>query len=68
MTVWEQLQEPEVKALRERYHNLTGCWVGLHWEELSTVDALKKYLREEISKMEKELGEDGSEGEEWILK
>lgn len=63
MTVWELLHEPEVKKLREQYHDLTGYWVGLHWEELSTVEALKNYLREEISKIEKKQGKNGAEEE-----
>lgn len=55
MTVYEQLHTGEVKELRERYHELYGSWVGLHWEKCSTVDSLKDYLRQKIAEKEKDL-------------
>lgn len=55
MTVYEQLHTPEVQALRERYHELYGGWVGLHWEGCSTIDTLKEYLRQKIAEKEREL-------------
>ena len=48
MTVFEELQQPEVKSLRERYHELTGYWVGYHWEEFGSIEEFKTYLREKI--------------------
>lgn len=57
MTVFEELQTPEVKELRKRHHELYGYWEGYHWEEFGSIEAFKAYLREEISKAEKELEE-----------
>lgn len=53
MSVYEQLHEPEIKALRERYHELYGGWVGLHWEGCNTIEALKEYLEKKIAEKEK---------------
>lgn len=55
MSVYEQLHEPEIKALRERYHELYGGWVGLHWEGCSTIESLKEYLKKKIAEKEKGL-------------
>lgn len=55
MTIFEELQQPEVKTLRERYHQLTGYWAGYHWEEFGSIESFKAYLCEEIAKEEEEL-------------
>lgn len=57
MTVYEQLNTGETKELRERYHELYGTWVGLHWEGCSTLDDLNEYLRQKIAAKEQELKE-----------
>lgn len=54
MTLLEELEQPEVQALVERYHDLTGFWQGYHWESFANVDAYKKYLRQKIAEKEKE--------------
>lgn len=56
MTIQEALRTPEIKTLRERYHELYGYWAGYHWECFGSIDDLKTYLIEEIAKKEKELG------------
>lgn len=61
MTIFEELRQPEVQMLRERYHELTSRWPGYHWEEFSSVEEFKLHLREKIAKIEKELGEEGAE-------
>lgn len=55
MTIFEELQQPEVKALRERYHELYGYWVGYHWECFGSIEEFKDYLHKEIAAKEKEL-------------
>ena len=57
MTLYEKLHTGEVKELRERYHELYGTWVGLHWEGISTIERLKDYMRQKIAEKEKELAE-----------
>lgn len=53
MTVFEELQTPEVKELRKRHHELYGYWEGYHWEEFGSIEKFKAYLREEIEKAER---------------
>ena len=57
MNVVEELRKPEIRALRERYHELTGFWQGYHWEDFGSMDEFKDYLRKEIAKEEKKLRE-----------
>lgn len=54
MNVVEELRRPEIQALRERYHELTGFWVGYHWEEYGSIEDFVKNLKKKIAKAEKE--------------
>ncbi len=54
MNVVEELRKPAIRALRERYHELTGYWVGYHWEEYGSIDDYVEKLKEKIAKAEKE--------------
>ncbi len=53
MTVFEELRQPEIKKLRERYHELTGYWTGYHWEEFGSIEEFKLYLKEKIAEEER---------------
>lgn len=55
MTISEALWQPEIRALRERYHELTGFWVGYHWTEYSSIEDYVEKLKAKIAKAEKEL-------------
>lgn len=55
MNVVAVLQKPEIRTLRERYHELTGFWVGYHWTEYSSIEDYVEKLKAKIAKAEKEL-------------
>ena len=57
MNVVEELKKPEVRTLRERYHELTGRWFGYHWEEYGSIEEYVEKLRAKIAKAEKNLEE-----------
>lgn len=53
MTVAEAFKQPEIRALRERYHDLTGCWLGYHWRDYGSIEDYVEKLKEKIAKAEK---------------
>lgn len=55
MTIGEALWQPEIRALRERYHELTGFWIGYHWTEYSSIEDYVEKLKAKIAKAEREL-------------
>lgn len=61
MTIQEELRTPEIRALRERYHELHGYWVGYHWECFGSMEEFKAYLRKEIAAKEKEMEEQNAQ-------
>lgn len=57
MSIFEKLWRPEVRSLVDRYHELTGDWVGYNWDEYGSIDDYVEKLKEKIAKAEEELGE-----------
>lgn len=55
MNVVAALQKPEIRALRERYHELTGFWVGYHWSEYGSIEDYVEKLKAKIAKAERAL-------------
>lgn len=62
MNVVEELRKPEIRALRERYHELTGFWQGYHWECFGSIEDFKEYLQGKIAEEEKKLADEKNEG------
>ena len=40
--------DKEVQALRERYHEITGEWLGFHWDCFGSINEYKEYMRNRI--------------------
>lgn len=56
MTASERLDQPDIKILRERHHDLYGYWSFYHWETYKSVEDYKRWLEVEIAKREKAPG------------
>lgn len=53
----EKLKEPEIQELRKRYHEVTGEWLGFHWDCFGSIEEYKEYMRNTINEhMAKWLG------------
>lgn len=52
MKIADEMQRPEVVALRNRYHELYGVWPGYHWEEFSSIEQFVDYLKGKIAEKE----------------
>lgn len=55
MNIFDRLRMPDIRSLRERYHELYGYWSGYHWEQYKSIEEYKEWLEQEIAKKEKEL-------------
>lgn len=42
--------DKEVLELREQYHQITGKWLGFHWDCFGDIDEYKEYMRDFIKK------------------
>lgn len=56
MNIVDQMEEPEVRALRKRYHELYGTWCGYHWNNFGGIEDYVAHLKKKIAEKEKELG------------
>ncbi len=57
MNIFDRLRMPDIRSLRERYHELYGYWSGYHWETHGSIEDYKEELIREIAEKEKELAE-----------
>ncbi len=57
MDPFNELDTPEMEALRHRYHELYGKWQGYHWNDFGSVESYKNYLKAKIAEKEKEIAD-----------
>lgn len=57
MSIFEKLWQPEVRSLVDRYHELTGIWVGYNWDQYGSIEDYVERLKARIAKAERELEE-----------
>lgn len=57
MDPFNELDTPEMEALRQRYYELYGVWQGYHWNNFGSVEDYKNYLKAKIAEKEKELAD-----------
>lgn len=41
--------DEEVAGLRKKYHQITGEWLGFHWDCFGSIDEYKDYMRKKIT-------------------
>lgn len=56
-TIFEELDAPEVEALRHRCYELYGYCRGYHWNDFGSVESYKNYLKAKIAEKEKEIAD-----------
>ena len=44
----QKLKDEEVQKLRKQYHDITGEWLGFHWDCFGSIDEYKDYMRKVI--------------------
>lgn len=47
-------QDPEIRELKEKCHELTGEWIHYHWDCFASLDDYKARMREIIKENEKQ--------------
>lgn len=47
-------QDPEIRELKEKCHELTGEWIPYHWDCFASLDDYKVRMREIIKENEKQ--------------
>ena len=49
-------EDPEIVIPRQRYHELTGIYLGFNMDQYATLDDYKARLRAKVAEAEKERG------------
>lgn len=45
--------DPEIKELKEKCHEITGKWIPIHYDCFGTIEEYKEYMRNIIKEYEK---------------